>query len=293
MRALTTTPPALARVAEVPVPRPTDGEVLVRVILSAVCPHDRPVMSGSYHDAGLITLPTVGLGWDVLGEVVSANGSRQFLVGDRVAGTVSSYDLPSRAIAEYVSLPADSLAHVPESVADEDAVVSLISGITAIQALEIFGDTRGRLLITAAAGNVGSFAIPVALGLGFAVTGQGRDTDREFIEGLGATFTASVHGEYDAVFDAAALGAELLGVLADGGTYVGVHPGGEPVAQRGIRVSAVDAKPSGSDIAEILDLIAVGRAQPRIIERVSMEESAQLLNGPAPRGARGRVIVTI
>lgn len=291
MRALITTPPGPALVAEVDTPQPAPGEVLVRVSLSAICPHDRPIMSGRYHAVGLITLPTVGLGWDLVGEVIEVNGVEGFAAGDRVAGTVSSYDLTVRSIAEYVAVPAHALAQIPAGVSDEDAVVSLISGLTATQALALVGSARGDLLITAAAGNVGAYAIALAVSLGFTVTGLAREGDREFVESLGATFVAALDGSFDVVLDAAGFGADAVGVVRDGGHYVGVHPGGEPQSQRGVTVAAVEAEPDGEQLAHILSMVEDGRARARVIDVVSMERAAELMNAPAEPGLRGRYAV--
>lgn len=293
MRALLTTPPAPAEIVEIDRPQPADGEALVRVLAATVNPADREVTLGIYHDDGVISSPTVGLGWDLVGEIVSAGGRADLAAGQRVAALSDTFDKPIGAIAEYVAVPASALAAVPESLSDEDAATIPLGALTAAQALDLLGDARGSLLVTGAAGAVGGFALSIARGLGFAVTGLARASDRDFVEQAGARFALDTAGSYDAVLDAGALGTDAIGAVRDGGRYVGFLPGSEPTSERGVSVEAVIVGGDGARLGELLAEAAAGAHQTRVTAVVPLDDAPAAVAAAVGSGQRGRVVIAL
>lgn len=104
---------------------------------------------------------------DVVGE-----GVEGFSVGNEVIGwsLLSSY-------AEYVVVPTSQLVRKPKSMPWEEAGVLTASGQTAHTALQELGISKGdTVLIHAAAGGVGTFAVQLARAWGATVIGYGQPT---------------------------------------------------------------------------------------------------------------------
>ena len=144
-----------------PVPKPT--EVLVRVVAASINPIDFKLKRG---DLGKFLTKTPAVpGADVAGVVeASASGSRRFAAGSRVYGIKSATD-PAGTLAEYVAVPESQLAAIPASLSFEQAASLPLAGLTALQALRSAGlQSSDRLLVTAAAGGVGSLAVQLARG---------------------------------------------------------------------------------------------------------------------------------
>lgn len=132
--------------------------------------------------------------------------------GDRVVGLVWG-----GAWAEYVTVPLDRLAPIPEDVSFEMAATLPVAGLTAAIALKkrVMG-ASSRVLVTTATGGVGTYAIQLAALTGAHVTALTRDaSQREFLRELGATevaigsLAAEAAGPFDLILEG--VGGALLG----------------------------------------------------------------------------------
>lgn len=123
------------------------------------------------------------LGMDVAGRVVEVGAAvTRFAVGDEVFG------IGTGTFADYALAKEAKLAHKPDSVTFEQAAVSTISGITALQALTKVGrlETGQHVLVIGASGGVGSFAVQLAKALGATVTGVAITAKLDPVRALGA-----------------------------------------------------------------------------------------------------------
>jgi threonine dehydrogenase-like Zn-dependent dehydrogenase len=125
----------ILKFGDVPEPVPAEGEVLIRVLVSAICNTDLEIVKGYMGFTGT-------LGHEFVGEVVSKSSS---LCGKKVVGEINcacgkcylctsgrETHCPTRkvlgifnhdgAFAEYVTLPEKNLHVVPESLSPESAV---------------------------------------------------------------------------------------------------------------------------------------------------------------------------
>jgi acrylyl-CoA reductase (NADPH) len=97
------------------------------------------------------------------------------------------------AYAEKARVKGDWLVRLPGTMSTRDAMAIGTAGYTAmlaVMALEHAGVTpsRGPVVVTGAAGGVGSVAIAVLAKLGYAVTAStGRPSETDYLKGLGAT----------------------------------------------------------------------------------------------------------
>ncbi|AJT41905.1 NADP-dependent oxidoreductase [Psychromicrobium lacuslunae] len=278
---------------EIPRPTPDAGEVLLKVQAATINPVDVHVRS-LLKTFGLEQGQPVGLGWDVVGEIVEVGPGVSLEVGSRVAAVQSDgVAKSSGTLAEYAVLPAEVVAEVPVSLDSIAAATLPMNSLTAAQGLDLLGEAAGRkLLITGAAGAVGGFALVLARRLGFKVTGLARASDADFVRSTGASFSAALtEGEFDAVFDAASLGSAVFVALRDGGAYSGVQPGNVPTAERGIGVQAVQVVGDGPRLAEFLRLAESGEFELRVAGSFGFEQAAEVANRLSRGGQRGRWVL--
>ena len=173
--------PEVLRISEVPIPEPGPGEVLVRVLSAGVGPWDAHVRSGQLPVAEPPFIP----GGDFAGIVVGDTGAEAaFEDGEPVYGSpglVGCY-------AEYVTCPSEQLAPIPAGLTAADAGAVPTDAFTAFQGLtDILGVGPGDVvLITAAAGGLGHFAVQIARALGANVIATASPQHHDFVHKLGA-----------------------------------------------------------------------------------------------------------
>jgi NADPH:quinone reductase-like Zn-dependent oxidoreductase len=122
-------------------------------------------------------------GMDVAGRVVEIGRDvTRFAVGDEVFG------IGTGTFAEFAVAEESKLVHKPDTVSFEQAAVSTISGITALQALTTVGrlDAGQHVLVIGASGGVGSFTVQLAKALGATVTGVASNAKLDAVRSLGA-----------------------------------------------------------------------------------------------------------
>ncbi len=166
------------------------GEVLVRVKYSSLNYKDGLAVTGK---PGVIrTFPMVP-GVDFAG-IVEESTSADFNAGDQVVVTgCGTSEVFWGGYAEYARLDQDFIVPVPQGITLQQAMGIGTAGFTAMQslmALEAHGLKPGgrEVLVTGAAGGVGSVAIAILSNLGYKVVGSsGRPEQRDYLTKLGAS----------------------------------------------------------------------------------------------------------
>ena len=217
------------RVADVPIPTPTAGQVRVKVAATSVNLSDWECLVGSpaYARLGGLRSPARRtLGSDIAGVVDDVGeGASSFRPGDEVYGD----NLASMGgFAEYVLAPESVLAHKPAGLTFAQASTIPQAGAIALQGTRRAAE-GSRVLINGAGGGSGSFAIQLAKRLGAHVTAVDNAMKQEFMRSLGADevvdyeradFTRATP-PYDLVLDLVAQRSVFAyrRALARGGTY--------------------------------------------------------------------------
>lgn len=146
-------------------PEPGPGRVLVAVRAAGIQPVDREIRSGEHPEWGY-AFP-ITLGTDFAGVVAAVGeGVEHLRVGQEVWG---QGDITlGGSYAEYCRAPAWTTATKPAGLGWAEAAVAPVAASTARQALvDIGGLEPGQtVLILAAGGAVGSYAVQLALGAG-------------------------------------------------------------------------------------------------------------------------------
>jgi NADPH:quinone reductase len=192
--------PAVMEVAEVPVPTPGPGEVLIRVTAAGVNFADVMQTHGTYH-AGPAAPYLAGL--EAAGEVVAlGHGVEQFELGQHVIGVGCG------AFAEYTVMPVAGLAPVPAGWRDEQALGLVLNWATALAALKPLGRLAAgeTVLIHAAAGGVGQAAVKMAKHYGATVIATASAGKHDTVRALAADHVIDYRDE-----DVAARVTELTG----------------------------------------------------------------------------------
>ena len=166
-----------------------EGEVLVRVSWSSL--NFKDALSGSGNKGVTRSFPhTPGI--DAVG-VVEEAAAGPFSPGDAVICT--GYDLGMNTdggYGDYIRVPAEWLAPLPEGLAPRDAMVLGTAGLTAALCVEGLLDTglqpeQGEVLVTGATGGVGSTAVSILSRLGFTVVAvTGKADAHDWLRELGA-----------------------------------------------------------------------------------------------------------
>ncbi len=165
-----------------------ENEVLVQTVSLSI----NPVDVKSRANEGVLDWlfgkerPVV-LGWDISGRVVEVGKNvTDFNVGDDVFGMVNFFG-NGKAYAQYVAAPQEHLAYKPQNISHQEAAASTLTASTAYQALvEVAKVKKGdRVLIHAASGGVGHFAVQIAKHFGAYVIGTSSAKNKDFVLSLG------------------------------------------------------------------------------------------------------------
>ena len=303
-------PEVLAEI-EVPQPQAGPGEVRLRVEAATVNPSDLVTRSGRAHDRYRdVTAPYVP-GWDAAGVVEQAGPGSGWRVGDRVVAVTRPVVDGGGAYAEYIVVPDDSVARIPDGVDSVAAATLPMNGLTAHLALDALGPASGRVIaVTGAAGAVGGYAIQLAAHAGYTVVADAAPADRQLVTDLGADVVVErgndvAHrirdhypGGVDAVVDGALLGADVLAAIRDDGAYVALRPPvltGGVESERGIGVHYVmvtDHVRDGAALRELSDLAGQGVLSLRVARTFPAERAADAHRLLESGGLRGRVVLT-
>jgi NADPH:quinone reductase-like Zn-dependent oxidoreductase len=287
--------PDSIEIIDVPIAEPGPGELRVRIAAAAINPVDLGVAAGVFHAMGLVKQPEwTGLGWEFAGTVVASGAGVGLAIGTRVAGMVDGFDRDFGTYAEQLVVPASDVAVVPDGLDLVAAATVPLNGLGAAQIVDLLGDPPAdgnRLLVTGAAGALGGYVASLAQDRGWRVTGLARAQDEEFVRGLGADFTTRAEPGWDAVADGATLQEAGLALVRDGGMFIGVRPGAEPAAERGITVVALVAHRDGPRLAGLLSRTASGELPARVHAVVPLDQVADAHRAVAKGGVRGRYVL--
>ena len=292
--------PEVLALVEMQRPTPGPNEVLIKVQAAAVNPFDWKVRAGYMKDVFPLTFPST-LGWDVSGTVEeTGTEATQFKRGDEVYAL-----LEGGGYAEYATAKEAVVARKPRTLDHVLAAAVPTAGLTAWQALfEAAQLSVGqKVLIHAAAGGVGNFAVQFAKARGAYVIGTASTRNQAFLRELGVDkavdyqktrFEEAVR-DVDVVLDT--IGGDTqersFKVLKKGGILVSLvqPPSPELAAKYGVHAVFYGAHASSSNLAEIAKLIDNGKVKP-VVETVLPLAEARRAHELSESGhARGKIIL--
>ncbi|MGR5066631.1 zinc-dependent alcohol dehydrogenase family protein [Photobacterium sp. DNB22_13_2] len=187
------------QLAERDKPKAQAGHVVVEVKATSVNPLD--TMLRSVDTPWSENLPEI-LHGDVAGIIVEVGeGVDQFKIGDEVYGCAGGIAGTQGALAEFMLVDADLMAHKPQTLSMRDAAALPLVSITAWEALvsKMHIKPGDNVLIHGATGGVGHIAVQLAKVLGATVATTSLARNIELAHTLGANHV--IHAEQQSVED--------------------------------------------------------------------------------------------
>jgi 2-desacetyl-2-hydroxyethyl bacteriochlorophyllide A dehydrogenase len=308
MRTLQFDAPGQLGLAEVDIPGPLVGQILVRVAYVGICGTDVHLLSGhsAYVRSGLTHYP-IRFGHEWAGEVLAvADDVDADLIGKTVVGEpflscgqchvcrAGHYNLcPNRgemgvrgatpgAGAEYLRVPAANVAAVPDGLPAPHALLAEPS-VTVLHAYEQGQVQPGERVAVLGTGTIGLIAVQIGVAMGCRVDVIGRNEGgtaaaRDFGAQRAFSPDDAPDDAYDVIFDAtgsAAIGPLLTRIAAIAGRILEVGIPGRPVD--GVDLAAFVSKGLSLQgilggvhlLPRALSLIAAGAINPEaLIDRV-------------------------
>jgi NADPH:quinone reductase len=299
--------PDVLHIVELPAPEPGNGEVRIKVAAATVNPSDTAMRAGVFGPPPQGDGPPYVAGWELAGVVDAAGPGAVWSPGERVFAIVLPYLTGRGAQAEYVVVPADSVARVPDGVSLAAAATLPMNGLTARLALDKLALHPGQTLaVTGAAGAVGGYVMQLAASEGLRVIGDASPADAPLVKSLGADIVvqrgpglaAAIRSEVpsgvDAVVDTALIGPPVLGAVRDGGQLIAVRPfPGE--SERSIVVTLIlvsDYLHEAAKLAELARLVTDGTLTLRVAREIPAADAVQAHRQLEAGGTRGRLVLT-
>lgn len=286
-------------------PTPRAGQVLIRVHAAGVNPMDWKIREGWFKDTFDYPLPLI-LGTDVAGVVESVGEGVTTLQSEQAIYGVVDMTL-SGSYAEYAIARAEAISPKPETINYLEAATIPIVSMTAWQGLfEVGGLSAGQsVLIHAAAGGVGSFAVQFAKLNGLRVIATASTQNLTYVYELGADEVIDYHTtdferrvqDVDMVFDT--LGGETqarsLKVLKPGGILVSTAtpPDSQMVAQAGVRATMMIVQPQASILTKIAALIDQGKVKLPTHQVFSLSEASKAHKLSQTGHVRGKLVLQV
>lgn len=274
--------------------RPTPGpnEVLVRVRAAAVNPYDWKLRKGLFPSG--ITFPMTP-GSEIAGTI--ASGPR---TGQDVFSSMGRFG----GYAQYAVASPTVLVEKPKTLDYVQSASVPVGSMTAWQALFDHGQLRAgqTVLIHAASGVVGAFAVQLAKWKGATVIGTASSQNADFVRSLGADTVVSYDREkfedrahdVDLVVDP--VGGQTqqrsYGVIKQGGTLVALT---SPPEQRpGIRAVIMSMKPSAELLGRIAAMVDDGTLRTFVAEVQPLADAGRAQDdGDRGHHSPGKIVLRV
>lgn len=288
-------------VMQVDRPRPGAGDVLVRVKAAEINPGEAKIREGLLHDRWPATFPS-GQGSDLAGIVEEiGEGVTGFAVGDAVIGFTNSRG----SQAEYVVVRAVDLTHRPDGVSWEAAGSLFVAGTTAYAAVRAVsvgdGDT---LVVSGAAGGVGSIVVQLAKNAGARVIGLAGEANHEWLAKHGAIPIRYGDGVAERIKEVS--GGHLDAFIdTHGGNYVelaldlGIRPDRidtivdfRAAGKYGVKNEGNAAAGNADVLAKLATLVSEGRLEIPIARVYSLSEVRDAYRELERGHTRGKIVLT-
>jgi D-arabinose 1-dehydrogenase-like Zn-dependent alcohol dehydrogenase len=326
-------PGGVFEVVDRPIPEPARGQVRIKVEACGICHSDALVKEGHWPGLQYPRVPgheiaghidaigadvalwkkgqRVGVGWHG-GHCFQCDPCRRgdFILCQNGKITGISFD---GGYAEYVIVPAEAVAAIPDDLPAAEAAPLLCAGITVYNALRNAGARAGDLVAVQGIGGLGHLGIQYARQMGFRTLAVGRGQDKK---ALATKLGAHEYIETNAGNPAQALqrlgGARIILATAPdskaiSAVFDGLGPNGklvivgaslEPLTINPLQLisnrRAIQGWPSGTakDSEDTLKYSSLSGVRP-MIERYPLEKAAEAYDQMISGRARFRVVLTM
>jgi len=287
-------------VVEVAKPVPAPGQVLVRMKAAGINPGEASIRKGLLHDMFPATFPS-GEGSDVAGQIEELGaGVETFAVGDDVIGFTEN----RCSHADLVLVDAENLVERPANVPWEVAGGLFVAGTTAYAAVRAVGVEAGDVVVVSgAAGGVGSLAVQLAKNKGATVVGLASTANHDWLaahgvvpvsygDGVADRIRSAVGDKVDAFIDT--FGADYIRLALD----LGVAPDRidtiinfADAAKYGVKTDGNSAAANAQVLGELADMIDRGDLEVPIANVYPLNRVRDAYRELEQRSTRGKIVL--
>ncbi len=294
-----------AVIDDIPTPTIAADQVLVRIKAAALNPLDIGLMAGWAAEFFPITFPYM-VGTDFTGVIEQIGDAvADFQPGDAVI--VWADPLTGGALSDQAAVSAAQCVPLPSALSFEEGAAIPTAGSTAWHGLFSVGQLKAgeTVLIHAAAGGVGTFAVQFAKQAGARVLATASGDGVELARSLGADEIVDYRQrDFAQAFADVDLVLDLVGdetqtrsyeVLKAGGRLISVKtPPDQTVAEaHGVTAAIFYAKPFASRLGEVVAAVAGDGVRTVVDMSVSLENFEEAIDRQTSGHARGKIIVSL
>jgi NADPH:quinone reductase-like Zn-dependent oxidoreductase len=287
-------------VVEVTRPVPGPGQAVVKVMAAGINPGEAAIRKGLLQDRFPATFPS-GQGSDLAGLVAEVGAEvTRFVVGDEVLGFVNTRS----SHAELVVADVGNLVARPANVPWEMAGSLFVAGTTAYAAVRAVTLVRGdTVVVSGAAGGVGSLAVQLAADAGAIVIGLASERHHQWLTSHGVTPVVYGDGVAERVREASDGRIDAF-IDTFGGGYVrvaiewGVSPDridtiiDRAAAEKyGTKADGNAAAANAAVLTELAGLIAQGRLEVPIAKTYSLAQVREAYRELEQRHTLGKIVL--
>jgi len=287
-------------VREVEDPVAGAGRVLVAVKAAGINPGEIWIREGRLHARWPATFPS-GEGTDLAGIVRAiGDGVTEFEVGDEVLGWTEE----RASHAELVAVPADQLTPKPASVPWEVAGSLFVAGLAAYASVAAVAPRDGEtVVVSAAAGGVGSVAVQLARRTGATVIGLASERNHAWLRSHEIVPVSYGEGQAQRIREAA--GREIdafIDTFGDGYVDLAISLGVAParintiidfdaVQRLGVQGQGTHTIASARSLAEIAGLVADGSLEIPIARTLPLDQVRDAFRELGARKTHGKIVL--
>jgi len=284
-------------IQESSIPDVQSHQILVRVQACGMNPVDwKGVISGFFEMPYIIGSDFSGI-IEKVGDQVSS-----FHIGDEIMGSLEW--AKQGAFAEYLVTEEKYITPKPRNLSCIESSAVPLASLTAWQGLfdHLKLQSGEKILIQAAAGGVGLFALQFAKWAGAYVVAVASEKNAAFLKSLGADEVfdykeafSKLPADFDAVFDSMASSEQTIPLLQKGGRYISItaKPNPELATKYGIAASNFLFHSNATQLLEISKLIEQGIVQIFIDKTFAFTEVKKALKYQQEGHSRGKNVLVI
>jgi len=286
-------------VADVPVPEPGPGQVLVQVKAAGINPGEAKIRDGLLHERYPATFPS-GEGSDLAGVVTSVGAGVTGLgPGDEVIGWTDE----RASHAEYVVAHATNLTARPPEVPWEVAGSLFVAGATAWAAVRALAlAPTDTVVVAGAAGGVGSVTVQLARLAGATVIGLASPANHDWLAAHGVTRVSYGDGVADRIRQATGQVDAFIDTVGDDYVRLALDLGVKPsrvdtianypaVQEFGVKADGNAVGSSAAVLAELAGLVAAGKLEVPIAATYPLSQVREAYTELAGGHTHGKIVL--
>jgi NADPH:quinone reductase-like Zn-dependent oxidoreductase len=276
------------------------GEVLVAVRAAGINPGEASIREGRLDSRWPATFPS-GEGTDFAGVVqVLGAGVSAFAVGDEVLGWTEQ----RASQAALVVVPQDQLTAKPPTVSWEVAGSLFVAGFAAYASVQAVAPQAGEtVVVSAAAGGVGSVAVQLARRTGATVIGLASEDNHDWLrrhdivpvsygDGQGERIREAAGGRIDAFIDTFGGGYVDLAIeLGVAPQRINTIADFEAVQRLGVQGQGTHAVATAPLLAELVAMVADGSLEIPIARTYPLEQVRDAFRELEARHSHGKIVL--